>query len=161
MDAVRNMYQDARGYQTLIVDTLDALEPMLLEHVCIAHNWKNIEQPSYGKGFVIADQEWQRFLRGVTALRDKWDMTIVLVAHSEITRIDDPRAPSGWETGQTWTPDPTSPPGRLAALADRLRAYAIAPPGERPKLRDRLLKEAASLQSDLDQRHRLGERAPS
>ena len=55
---------------------------------------KNIETPSYGKGYVIADLEWQRLIRGVTALRDKHGMTIVLVAHSTIERIDDPRAPT-------------------------------------------------------------------
>jgi AAA domain len=94
IDAIKSLYQDAQGYQTLIIDTLDALEPMLLEHVCVEHHWKNIEQPPYGKGFVIADQQWLRFVRGITALRDKHQMTIVLVAHSTIERFDDPRAPS-------------------------------------------------------------------
>jgi hypothetical protein len=94
IDTIRELYQDRRGYQTLIIDTLDALEPMLLEHVCVAHHWKNIESPPYGKGFVIADQEWHRFIRAITALRDKHGMTIVMVAHSTIERFDDPRAPS-------------------------------------------------------------------
>jgi hypothetical protein len=94
IDAIKSLYQDARGYQTLIIDTLDALEPMLLEHVCVEHHWKNIEQPPYGKCFVIADQQWLRFIKGITALRDKHQMTIVLVAHSTIERFDDPRAPS-------------------------------------------------------------------
>jgi hypothetical protein len=61
--------------------------------VCAKNGWKNIESPSYGKGFVIADQEWQRFIRAVSALRDK-GMTVVMVAHSTIERFDDPRAPS-------------------------------------------------------------------
>jgi hypothetical protein len=55
---------------------------------------ETLKQPSYGKGFVIADRQWQRFIRGITALRDKHGMTIVLVAHSAIERFDDPRAPS-------------------------------------------------------------------
>lgn len=94
IDAIKSLYQDAQGYRSLIIDTLDALEPMLLEHVCVEHHWKNIESPPYGKGFVIADQQWLRFIKGVTALRDKHQMTIVLVAHSIIERFDDPRAPS-------------------------------------------------------------------
>jgi hypothetical protein len=94
MDGIRALYADPLGYQTLIVDTLDALETILIEHTCITHSWKNIEQPSYGKGYVAADLEWQRFIRGITALRDKHGMTIVLVAHSIIERFDDPRAPS-------------------------------------------------------------------
>jgi hypothetical protein len=94
IDAVKSLYQDPLGYRTLIIDTLDALEPMLLEHVCVEHHWKNIESPPYGKGFVIADQQWQRFIKAITALRNKHQMTIVLVAHSTIERIDDPRAPT-------------------------------------------------------------------
>jgi len=93
IEALRALYQDPQGYQTLVVDTLDSLEPMLLAHVCGANGWKNIEAPSYGKGFVIADQEWQRFIKGIGALRDK-GMTVVMVAHSTIERFDDPRAPS-------------------------------------------------------------------
>ena len=93
LEALRALYQDPQGYQTLIIDTLDSLEPMLLDAVCAKNGWKNIESPSYGKGFVIADQEWQRFIRAVSALRDK-GMTVVMVAHSTIERFDDPRAPS-------------------------------------------------------------------
>jgi hypothetical protein len=70
-----------------------------------------------------------------------------------VARIsDDPIAPRGWETGWVWTPRPGSPPGRLAALADRLRAYAKASPEERPRIRDAILKEASALQNDLDRR---------
>jgi hypothetical protein len=45
------------------------------------------------QGFVIADQEWQRFIRAISALRDK-GIAVVMVAHSTIERFDDPRAPS-------------------------------------------------------------------
>jgi hypothetical protein len=67
---------------------------LMLNHVCAAHNWKNIEQPPYGKGFVIADAEWRRLLTALSAIRDRHGMTIVMVAHSVIERFDDPRAPS-------------------------------------------------------------------
>ena len=77
LDSIRSLYADPHGYQTLTIDTLDSLEPLLLEHVCTEHGWKNIESPPYGKGFVIADQQWMRFIRGITALRDKHQMTIV------------------------------------------------------------------------------------
>jgi hypothetical protein len=92
--ALRALIDDARGYKTLVIDTLDALEPLLIANVCTKNNWKNIEAPSYGKGWLIADDEWRRFLRGLAALRDRQNMTIVLVAHSTIERFDDPRAPT-------------------------------------------------------------------
>jgi hypothetical protein len=94
IESLRELIKDSQSYQTLIIDTVDALEPVLLADVCAKNNWRNIEQPSYGKGWVVADAEWQRFIRGITALRDQRGMTIVMVAHAVIERVDDPRAPS-------------------------------------------------------------------
>jgi hypothetical protein len=88
------LHNEDHSYKALAVDTLDAFEPYVLEHVCAKHNWKNIEQPSYGKGWVMADDAWRRFLNAINAVRTKRNMTIVLTAHATIERIDDPRAPT-------------------------------------------------------------------
>ena len=92
--AARELYSDAHGYETLLVDTLDALEPYLQEWVCAENKWKNIESPGFGKGYAILDDAWRRFLRAMTAIRDKHGMTVVMICHAGIERIDDPRAPS-------------------------------------------------------------------
>ena len=92
--AARELYADANGYETLLVDTLDALEPYLQEWVCAENKWKNIESPGFGKGHAILDDAWRRFLRAMTAIRDKHGMTVVMICHAGIERIDDPRAPS-------------------------------------------------------------------
>jgi hypothetical protein len=94
MAALREIYAEPGGYRTLVIDTVDALEGMLLEHVCRANGWANIEKPSYGKGWVAADDEWRRVLRAITAIRDKNDMAVVLACHTTVERIDDPRAPT-------------------------------------------------------------------
>jgi hypothetical protein len=94
LTALRDIYGDARGYQSLIIDTVDALETLLVEHVCAQHGWKNIEAPGYGRGFVVADAEWHRFVRAITAIRDKHDMTVIMTCHAEVVTVNDPRAPS-------------------------------------------------------------------
>jgi AAA domain len=94
MNGLRHLYGAEHTYQTLVVDTLDAFEPHVLEHVCAANRWRNIEQPSYGKGYVAADETWRRFLNGIGALRDKRSMAIVLTCHATIERVEDPRAPT-------------------------------------------------------------------
>jgi AAA domain len=91
LNGLRYLANEEHPYKALVVDTLDALEPYVLEHVCAQHNWKNIEQPSYGKGWLMADDTWRRFLNGLNIVRNKRDMTIVLTAHATIERIDDPR----------------------------------------------------------------------
>jgi hypothetical protein len=94
MTTLRALHDNPGEYTTLVIDTVDMLEAHLIEYVCDKNKWANIEQPSYGKGYVVADEEWRRFVRALTAIRDKHGMTIVLVAHSAIERIDDPRAPT-------------------------------------------------------------------
>jgi hypothetical protein len=94
MATLRDIYTAPGEYKSLLIDTVDALEALLIEGLCAKNNWKNIEQPSYGKGWVAADDEWRRFIRAITAIRDKNDMTVVMTCHSTIERIDDPRAPT-------------------------------------------------------------------
>ena len=94
MAALRDIYTAPSDYRSLIIDTVDALEALLIEGLCAKNNWKNIETPSYGKGWVAADDDWRRFIRAISAIRDKHDMTVVLTCHSAIERIDDPRAPT-------------------------------------------------------------------
>jgi AAA domain len=94
LNGLRFLHGEEHPYKTLVIDTLDAFEPYVLEHVCAQHNWKNIEQPSYGKGWVMADDTWRRFLNAVASVRNKCGMTIVLTAHATIERVDDPRAPT-------------------------------------------------------------------
>jgi AAA domain len=94
MNVLIEIHKEGADYQTLVFDTADAFEPHVVEYTCRKNGWKRIEQPSYGKGWVAYADEWRRIIRAVTAIRDKHNMTIVLVAHAGIERVDDPRAPS-------------------------------------------------------------------
>src|SRR5215472_5194619 len=51
LDALRALYKDPAGLKTLLVDTVDALEPLILDHLCAQRGWKDIESPSFGKGW--------------------------------------------------------------------------------------------------------------
>jgi hypothetical protein len=94
MATLKDIYAAPPEYQSLLIDTVDALEALLIEGLCAKNGWKNVETPSYGKGWVAADDEWRRFIRAISAIRDKHDMTIVMTCHCAIERIDDPRAPT-------------------------------------------------------------------
>jgi AAA domain len=94
LNALRGVYSEPHEYQTLVIDTVDALEPFIHEWVCADQGVKNIEQLSFGKGYVLADAAWRRLLGALSAIRAKRKMMIVMVCHATIDRIDDPRAPS-------------------------------------------------------------------
>jgi hypothetical protein len=94
MAALRDIYTAPGEYGSLIIDTVDALEALLIESLCAKNSWKSIETPSYGKGWVAADDEWRRFIRAISAIRNKHNMTVGMTCHCAIERIDDPRAPT-------------------------------------------------------------------
>jgi hypothetical protein len=91
---LRDIFLDPCGYRSLIIDTVDALEALIVEHACRKNNWKSIEAPAFGKGWIAMDDEWRRFIRAITSVRDKHDMTIIMLCHADVVRIDDPRAPT-------------------------------------------------------------------
>ena len=94
MEALGSLYTDDHDFQTLVFDTLDRFEPYIWQKTCEDNNWASIEAPGYGKGYVGADKYWRDFLEGLNALRRDRNMTIILIAHSDITRFDDPQAAS-------------------------------------------------------------------
>lgn len=94
MEALGSLYTEAHTFRTLVVDSLDWLEPLVWQKVCQQHNVPSIETLGYGKGYVEALGWWRQFFEGVTALRDHKSMTIIMVAHSQIVRVEDPALPA-------------------------------------------------------------------
>jgi hypothetical protein len=76
-------------YQTLVVDTVDWLEPLVWDHVCAKNKWASIEAPGYGKGYVEALGEWRGFLKRLESIRAR-GIHVVLLAHATVRRVSPP-----------------------------------------------------------------------
>lgn len=94
MEALAALYTEDHPYRSLVVDSLDWLEPLIWRHVCEQHGKASIEEFGYGKGYVEALSVWRQFLDGITALRDERGMIVILTAHSEQRRVEDPMLPA-------------------------------------------------------------------
>jgi hypothetical protein len=94
MAALQSLYTEDHTFQTLVVDSLDWLEPLVWQKVCALHNVPSIESLPYGKGYVEALSIWRQFFDGITALRDARGMTVVMIAHSQVVRVEDPTLPA-------------------------------------------------------------------
>lgn len=94
MDAISALYTEEHDYKTCIVDSLDWLEPLVWEKTCQEGGTLSIEEFGYGKGYVEAMTQWRRFFQGITALRDDRGMTTIMIAHSQIVRVEDPTLPA-------------------------------------------------------------------
>lgn len=88
-EAITALHGD-HGFKTLVVDSLDWMEPLVWAQVCARVGKASIEDLGYGKGYVEADAEWRTIMGGFDSLRLNKGMTIVLVAHAEIKRHEPP-----------------------------------------------------------------------
>lgn len=90
MQALATLYTEDHEFQTCFVDSLDWLEPLILEKVCRDNNVDNIEKIGYGKGYIFADDLWKQFFTGLDALRNHKGMTVICIAHEQLTKVKDP-----------------------------------------------------------------------
>lgn len=81
-------------YATVIIDSLDWLEPLVWAETCRRHGATDIEKigGGFGKGYVAASDVWREFFDALLSLRDQKSMQVILLAHTEIKRFDDPSA---------------------------------------------------------------------
>lgn len=90
LEALRTLVRETHDFQTLVVDTVDWLEPLIWRHICARDKQANIEDYGYGKGYVVALDEWRRFLAGLEAVRRAKRMHLVLIAHAWIKPFKNP-----------------------------------------------------------------------
>lgn len=95
LEALRTLATEKHDFRTIVVDTVDWLEPIVWEYVCRKGGWDNIEAPGYGKGYAVALDEWRRFLGALEAARAA-GMEIVLLAHAAVKNFSDPKSEHDW-----------------------------------------------------------------
>jgi nucleoside-triphosphatase THEP1 len=88
--ALTTLSTEQHDYQTVFVDSLDWLEPLILAKVCEAHRVKNIEDIGYGKGYIMADDLWRDFFAALDYLRNERNMTVICIAHEQINKVRNP-----------------------------------------------------------------------
>lgn len=86
-------------FKTLVVDTVDHIEPLLWAH-CVRRDTatsktplNSIEDYGYGKGYVVALDEWRVFVRLLENLIVAKAMNVILVGHVFIKNFKNPEGP--------------------------------------------------------------------
>jgi hypothetical protein len=89
-DAIETLRKDKHDYRTIVLDTLDWLEPLCWDHVCQQAKKPDIEAFGYGKGYVAALDQWRELLATLDRLRADASMDVILLAHSHIRTFRNP-----------------------------------------------------------------------
>lgn len=74
---------------TLVIDTADWAEKLCLEQVCAQNKWASIETPGYGKGYVVAAEEFGRLLNALDMLV-ALGINVLLCAHAMMRKFEQP-----------------------------------------------------------------------
>lgn len=77
-------------FQSLIVDSMDALQSKMLEKVLTEHGKKTLSDFSYGKGYELFKKEWEGFRDLMERFRVELKANVLLIAQTESRTIADP-----------------------------------------------------------------------
>lgn len=85
--------------KTMVLDSIDWIEPMLHKHLCRTEGWKDIEAAGYGKGWILAADKIRELLSNLDECRMKAGMEIILISHSVVRTFTNPSGTdySGYE----------------------------------------------------------------
>lgn len=93
-EAVQQLIDGPHEYKTLVVDTVDAAEPLLWAHIVRRDTTSkqplsSIEDYGYGKGYQVALDEWRSFLAQLERLRER-SVNVLLLGHSLLRTFKNP-----------------------------------------------------------------------
>jgi hypothetical protein len=86
------------GFDSVIFDTLDWMEPMIHQYVCAKKKFKSLiddnnKETNFGRGLKFhAVEGWKIFLTNCDILREEAGLNIILLAHSAVEKVSPPDA---------------------------------------------------------------------
>ena len=91
-DAIRELLEGQHPFRTLVIDTLDWLQPLLFAYICERAEVDSIEkvEGGYGRGYDKAVTETVNLLGRLEMLRQRRNMNILILGHAEITTFKNP-----------------------------------------------------------------------
>lgn len=89
--AIFALQQSDHDYRSLVIDTVDWLEPLCWAAVAQKQGKAHLEEIPYGRGHLFAVDAWRSLLAKLDQLVRTRKMHVILLGHSTIRKIDDPQ----------------------------------------------------------------------
>jgi hypothetical protein len=96
LDCVDELQESEHNYKTLVIDTVDWLEPIIWKHMFRERKTDSgkiatsIEDYGYGKGYNYALDEWRRLVARIERLMNSRNMNALLLGHSQVKAFNNP-----------------------------------------------------------------------
>src|SRR5215472_997262 len=97
---LRTLQTEKHDYQTVVLDSLDWIEPLIWKAICDEGKVENIEQfgGGYGKGYVRSLDLWRTLIKELAVLNQS--MHVLLIGHAQIKSFQDPELPTAYDRYQ-------------------------------------------------------------
>jgi hypothetical protein len=92
IDAIGSLAQEDHDFGTVVIDSADWAEQLVHKRVAKDNNVATIDAIGYGRGYKAATDYWKQILEGLDHLRSDKNMQVILLAHTQVKRFDDPLA---------------------------------------------------------------------
>lgn len=94
--AMTELAVNAQGFKTIVIDSADWAEKLLIEWLLKTSGKKSIEDFGFGKGYVMLQEHFTRFLASCDVLVGQ-GVNVVFVAHSTVKRTSPPDQTDGYD----------------------------------------------------------------
>jgi hypothetical protein len=82
--------EHAKMFDTVVIDTVDALEDMLTKEICDDNNVPSLAAMGYGKGHDLLNKRWGEVLDWFDRLKNDYKKNVIFIGHDQIIRYEDP-----------------------------------------------------------------------
>jgi hypothetical protein len=87
--AVNLLAREKHDYRTLVIDTVDWVEPLLWAAICARDGQPNVEAYGYGKGYQVALDEWRSWLADLERMRTV-GVNVMMLGHCALRPFKNP-----------------------------------------------------------------------
>lgn len=92
LDALDTLATQPHDFKTVVVDTVDGLEPLIHKATCARNGWGSIDEPEFQRGYEATISEWRLFLTALERVQAR-GMEVILLAHVAIRNHKNPTGP--------------------------------------------------------------------
>ena len=92
LECIGVLASEKHEFNTVVIDSADWAEQLVHKRVAKDNNVATIDAIGYGRGYKAATDYWKQILEGLDHLRSAKNMQVVLLAHTQVKRFDDPLA---------------------------------------------------------------------
>jgi hypothetical protein len=94
--ALLDLTGDPQGFETVVIDSVDWAERLILEHMLKKSGKRSIEDYPFGKGYVMLAEHVGEVLATADRLIDR-GVHVLFVGHSHVKRTTPPDMEEGWD----------------------------------------------------------------